>query len=103
MLGLLDLSEGHTVDGAELLKESITVADDLLSRTPRLYDARYRRARALLGLGKAEEGLEEYRRAAAISALPGVVGPEIMLLGHVSGAIRRDDADAAIEILSAAP
>lgn len=62
-LGLLCLEQGEARPGDTQLRDCVGLCQELLARTPELYDWRHGLALAHLALGEVDQALAEYRRA----------------------------------------
>jgi tetratricopeptide (TPR) repeat protein len=100
-LGILCLQEGKQEEARENLDWAADLCQDMLLRTPRLYDARYQLALAQLALGQGEEALDTYRRARADCSGEGVVGIAIQDVRLLKQSIPAAVVDPALALLVA--
>lgn len=72
-LGILCLEEGKKEEARDYFARGITLCNELLEKTPRLYDVLYHLALAQLGRGKSDDALATYQRALEVCSAKGVV------------------------------
>jgi len=102
-LGAVCLERGEVEKARYYLEQGVRLCHMLLSKTPRLYDVIYHLALAQLCLGKFDESLAAYKRAMEICDAKGVIEEEVRDLHLLKGAMKGNEVERAIEMLSFNP